>query len=115
MFGGISVWVNGMEEKVDKLPSGQAEHLASYLQEKAGGDPTLLRDNPMTNGAYATEDMVRQASLPDMPEFNAALGQLPGVLDDDEIPEKLRFAEYRDSHQPVARHGVLAATERVRT
>ena len=47
-----------------------------------------------------------------MPEFNAALGQLPGVLDDDEIPEKLRFAEYRDSHQPVARHGVLAATER---
>lgn len=39
MFGGISVWVNGMEEKVDKLPSGQAEHLASYLQKRLEGTP----------------------------------------------------------------------------
>ena len=34
MFGSLSAWVQGVEEKFDKLPSGEAESLARYVEGK---------------------------------------------------------------------------------
>ena len=36
ILGSVSAWVGGVEEKFDKLMSGQVENLARYVQGKIG-------------------------------------------------------------------------------
>ncbi len=36
MFGSVSVWVDGAEEKFDKLHKSDAENLARYVEDKIG-------------------------------------------------------------------------------